>query len=65
MLRRLTAGALVALVFISSAAAGPACTIEYPRGYHVPKGTKKKPLVLCTGGDLQSTWGTCVSRFNA
>jgi hypothetical protein len=66
MLRRLTAGALVALVFISSAAAGPSCTIEYPRGFKIPKGTKKKPLVLCTGGDLQTTWGAvCVSRFNA
>jgi hypothetical protein len=67
MLRRVTAGALVALVFISSAAsAGPSCTIEYPRGFKIPKGTKKKPLVLCTGGDLQTTWGAiCVSRFNA
>jgi hypothetical protein len=64
MLRRLTAGALVALVSISAANAGPSCTIEYPRGYHVPKGTKKKPLKICTGGDLQSTWRICVSRFN-
>jgi hypothetical protein len=64
MLRRLTAGALVALVFIGTAEAGPSCTIEYPRGFKIPKGTKKKPLVLCTGGDLQSTWGTCVSRYS-
>lgn len=56
---------LLALLITTTAHAGPACTIEHPRGYHVPKGTKKKPLVLCTGGDLQSTWGTCVSRFNA
>jgi hypothetical protein len=63
MLRRLTAGALVALVFIGTAEAGPSCTIQYPRGYHVPKGTKKKPLRICKG-DLQATWGACVSRYS-
>jgi hypothetical protein len=65
MYRRVTAGALVALVFISTAQAGPSCTLKHPRGYHVPHGTNKKPLKICTGGDLQSTWGTCVSRFTA
>jgi hypothetical protein len=65
MLRRLVAGALVALVSISAANAGPACTTYYPRGFTVPKGTKKKPLRVCTGGDLQSTWGKCVSRYSA
>jgi hypothetical protein len=67
MKRLLLTGALVALVSFGPAVAnaGPACTIKYPRGYHVPHGTKKKPLKICTGGDLQSTWGTCVSRFTA
>jgi hypothetical protein len=66
MLRRLFAGALVALVFVSAAYAGPSCTIRYPHGYHVPHGTKKRPLKLCTGGDLQTTWGAiCVPRYNA
>jgi hypothetical protein len=67
VLRRLITGALVALVFIGTAhASGPSCTIDYPRGFKVPKGTKKKPLKICTGGDLQTTWGAvCVSRFNA
>lgn len=56
---------LILLAFTATAAnAGPSCTRNHPRGYQVPKGTKKKPLVLCTGGDLQSTWGKCVSRFN-
>jgi hypothetical protein len=63
MLRRVTAGALAALVLVSTAHAGPSCTTYYPRGFTVPKGTKKKPLRVCTGGDLQSTWGKCVSRF--
>lgn len=58
-------GALVALLSFGPALAGPSCTYDYPRGYHVPKGTKKKPLKLCTGGDLQTTWGAiCVSRRN-
>jgi hypothetical protein len=65
MLHRIASGALAALVFISAANAGPACTEQYPRGFTVPKGTKKKPLRVCTGGDLQSTWGTCVSRYSA
>jgi hypothetical protein len=67
MKRLMLTGALVALVSFgaaNAALAGPACTIEYPRGFKLPKGTKKKPLRVCTGGDLQSTWGTCVSRFN-
>jgi hypothetical protein len=63
MKRLMLTGALVALVSFGAAHAGPACTEQYPRGYHVPKGTKKKPLRVCTGGDLQSTWGACVSRF--
>lgn len=53
MLRRVIAGALVALVFISTAQAGPSCTFLYPRG-----------VTVCTGGDLQYTWGTCVSRYD-
>jgi hypothetical protein len=63
MKRLMLAGALVALVSFGAAHAGPACTTYYPRGFTVPKGTKKKPLRVCTGGDLQSTWGKCVSRF--
>lgn len=63
-MKRLLLGALVALFSFGPAIAGLSCTERYPRGYHVPQGTKKKPLVLCTGGDLQSTWGKCVSRFS-
>jgi hypothetical protein len=68
MKRLMLTGALVALVSFGPvvANAGPSCTIDYPRGFKVPKGTKKKPLKICTGGDLQTTWGAvCVSRFNA
>lgn len=64
----LTTGALVALVSIwaTAALAGPSCTIRYPRGFHVNHGTKKKPLKLCTGGDLQTTWGEiCTPRYGA
>jgi ABC-type enterobactin transport system permease subunit len=69
-MKRLTqTAALVAAVLIwaaSTAAAGPACTPTYPRGYHAPHITKKlqkSQLRTCTGGDIQSTWGTCVPRF--
>lgn len=75
MLRRVTAGALVALVSIWATAAigaqapllaGTSCTYDYPRGFKVPRGTKKKPLKICTGGDLQTTWGAvCVPRYTA
>lgn len=66
MMRLLHTGALVALVSFGATAAlaGPACTPVYPRGFSVPKATKKKPLMLCAGGDLSSTWGGCVSRYN-
>ncbi len=60
-----TAALVAAVLFCAPAFAGPACTPTYPRGYHVPHGTKKRPLSVCKGGDLQSTWGTCVSRFFA
>lgn len=66
MLRRATAGALVALVAFGPADAGPSCTYDYPRGFTVPKGTKKKPLVICTGGELQTARGdVCVPRRTA
>lgn len=50
--------------------AGPACTPAYPRGFKVPAqnhSTKKghRPSPTCINGDLQSTWGACVPRFNA
>lgn len=67
-MKKLITGALVALVSIGATAAlaGPSCTTRYPHGYHVPHGTKKKPLKLCTGGDLQTTWGEiCVPRYSA
>lgn len=65
MLMKIT-GALVALVLFGATAAhaGPSCTIQFPRGFKVAKGTKKKPLVICKNGDLQSTWGGCTSRYS-
>lgn len=41
---------------------GPQCTPRYPRGFKLPKGTKKKPLRLCINGDLEATWGKCLER---
>ena len=55
--------ALVTLVAFGPAIAGPSCTIRHPRGFHVAKGTKKHPLNLCTGGDIQATWDNCTSRY--
>jgi hypothetical protein len=44
---------------------GPRCTSEYPRGLN-PRALVRvtKKLKTCTGGDLQSSWRDCVSRFN-
>lgn len=44
---------------------GPQCTSVYPRGFKVVKGTKKRPIILCVNGDLQTTWGACQSRWRA
>jgi hypothetical protein len=66
MKRLLLKGALVALFSFGATAAlaGPACTFAYPRGYQVPKATKKNPLHMCVSGVFTSTWGPCVSRYN-
>lgn len=65
-MKRLITGALVALVSIwaTAALAGPSCTLMYPRGYHVPHGTKQHPLRICVNGDLETTWGVCTSRIH-
>jgi hypothetical protein len=70
-------GALVALVLFATPAQapsgnpanmpadeGPRCTVIYPRGFTVPKGTKKRPLSICTHGDLESTWRGCELRYS-
>lgn len=66
--------AFVAALVVSFAAPafadGPRCTPVWPRGFDVKvfgatKKSKRKPAVLCTGGELQSTWGGCVERRSA
>jgi hypothetical protein len=44
---------------------GAQCTPTYPRGFKVLKGTKKKPVRLCVGGDLETTWRKCQERRSA
>jgi hypothetical protein len=63
-------GALVALGILAApvappapAAEGPQCTYVYPRGFKVPKITKKKPV--CKGGHIESTWRGCELRYKA
>lgn len=63
-------GALAALfLFVSptaphlSAPVGPQCTAVYPRGYIVPKITKKHPV--CDNGIFGSTWRGCELRYQA
>jgi hypothetical protein len=60
MLRVLVLG----LAMTAPAYAGPQCTVEYPRGFTVPKGTAKRPLAICHG-DMEETWGKCVKRWRA
>lgn len=43
---------------------GPQCTFIYPRGFKVAHGTKRRPLKVCTNGDLESTWRGCETRHN-
>lgn len=67
MKRLLLTGALVALFSFGATAAlaGPRCTTSYPRGFKVHHGTKKHPLLFCTGGDIESTWGKCTLHYSA
>lgn len=49
---------------------GPRCTPTWPRGFDVKvlkalKTSKRKPVVFCIGGELQSTWGGCIERRSA
>jgi hypothetical protein len=44
---------------------GPQCTVAYPKGFKVRKGTKKRPVNVCKDGDLEATWGGCVLRYRA
>lgn len=48
-----------------AAADGPRCTVEYPRGFKLPKSTKRKPVVICKNGDLEAAWGRCQLRYRA
>jgi hypothetical protein len=66
-LMQATAALVAAVLFCvtAPALAGPVCTPTYPRGYHVPHGTKKHPLDVCVNGDLQATWGHCVPHVSA
>lgn len=49
---------------------GPRCTPTWPFGFDVKvfkvfktsKKSKRKPVVFCTGGELQSAWDGCVER---
>jgi hypothetical protein len=65
MFGRVIVGALVALFSFGPALAGPMCTFDYPRGFHVNHGTKKHPLLVCSNGDLEYTWGKCTPRVSA
>lgn len=64
---------IVALVVSFAAPAladGPRCTPTWPLGFDVKvfktsKKIKRKPVVFCTGGELQSAWGGCVERRSA
>jgi hypothetical protein len=44
---------------------GSRCTVAYPRGFKVAKGTKERPVNVCKDGHLQSTWGGCELRYRA
>jgi hypothetical protein len=55
----------LALCMSAPAFAGPQCTVKYPRGFKVLKGTKKRPIRLCVGGDLETTWRNCQERRSA
>ena len=60
--------AAVVVSFVTPAFAdGPRCTPTWPLGFNVKvfKTSKRKPVVFCTGGELQSTWGGCVERRSA
>lgn len=65
MLRRVIAGALVALVSFGpmAALAGPACTFTYPQGYSKPTLSEwKKPTC---GLDVDGiVWGHCTRRVD-
>jgi hypothetical protein len=61
MLRRLIAGALVALVSFGPALAGPSCTLKYPQGYTKPTLREwKKPT--CNMDVDGIVWGFCTRR---